>query len=139
LKINDSGIGWKSNKTGKSVVLLGKEVDRAEWITLGRQWQLRFFNCAFFILRFVDIFFFFFVLLIYARLTTTKGAIYKFDGFVDTDLEKIKPYIEGPYENELDIVPLATKGWNWGEVDFQGKMLRSHSRFERFDPDLVYN
>jgi hypothetical protein len=58
-------------------------------------------------------------------LTTTKGAIYKFDGFVDTDLEKIKPYIEGPYENELDIVPLATKGWNWGEVDFQGKMLRS--------------
>ena len=84
-------------------------------------------------------FFFFFVLLIYARLTTTKGAIYKFDGFVDTDLEKIKPYIEGPYENELDIVPLATKGWNWGEVDFQGKMLRSHSRFERFDPDLVYN
>ena len=46
--------------------------------------------------------------------------MYKFDGFLDGDLDKIKPYIEGHFDTELDVVSLSTKGWNWGEVDFQG-------------------
>lgn len=43
MKINDSGLGWKS-KAGKTVLVLGKEIDRAEWITLGRLRQLRFLS-----------------------------------------------------------------------------------------------
>lgn len=41
MKVNETAIAWKAAKGGKSVVVMGNEVDVAEWINQGRLYQLR--------------------------------------------------------------------------------------------------
>ncbi len=54
MKLNANGLGWKS-KNGKSVAVMGNDLTQAQWINVGRHFQL--------------------------KLTVKGGASFRFDGF----------------------------------------------------------
>lgn len=57
------------------------------------------------------------------RLMLKNGTLLRFDGLRPTDRDSIKQYIEGNYHLELEEKELSTKGFNWGNTEFDGEAL----------------
>ncbi|XP_045071819.1 FACT complex subunit SSRP1 isoform X2 [Coregonus clupeaformis] len=97
LRFGRQSVVYKSTKTGRVDSIPAAELSQAQWrrVCLGQG----------------------------IKLTTSTGHIYKYDGFRDTDFEKISEYFKAHYKVELSEKELCVKGWNWGTAKFSGPLL----------------
>uniref|UniRef100_A0A671RXY3 FACT complex subunit SSRP1 n=1 Tax=Sinocyclocheilus anshuiensis TaxID=1608454 RepID=A0A671RXY3_9TELE len=97
LRFSKQTVVYKNSKTGKVDSIPVPELTQAQWrrVCLGHG----------------------------IKLCTSTGNIYKYDGFKDTDLEKISEYFKANYKVELIEKDMCVKGWNWGTAKFNGPLL----------------
>ncbi|KAI8071472.1 hypothetical protein BC940DRAFT_253091 [Gongronella butleri] len=94
-RLATNGVGWKGS--GEPYVCAPDEISRFSWMRVARGYQL--------------------------RLYTKDNTIMRFDGFRAEDLDTIKDAVKRFYKLPLDTKEPSLKGWNWGNVDFQGSEL----------------
>ncbi|KAK5864768.1 hypothetical protein PBY51_015981 [Eleginops maclovinus] len=97
LRFSKQTVVYKSSKTGKVDSIPAAELNLAQWrrVCLGHG----------------------------IKLGTNSGHVYKYDGFRDTDLEKISEFFKANYKVELTEKDMCVKGWNWGTAKFSGPLL----------------
>ncbi|XP_069485098.1 FACT complex subunit SSRP1 isoform X1 [Ambystoma mexicanum] len=97
LRLSRQGIIFKNNKTGKVDNIQGSELSESLWrrVALGHG----------------------------IKLTTKNGHIYKYDGFRDTEYDKLSEFFKSQFRVDLVEKDLCVKGWNWGTVRFGGQLL----------------
>ncbi|XP_027010525.1 FACT complex subunit SSRP1a isoform X1 [Tachysurus fulvidraco] len=97
LRFSKQSVSYKSSKTGKVDSIQAHDVSHAQWrrVCLGHG----------------------------IKLTTSNGHVYKYDGFKDTDFEKISAFFKSNYKVELTEKDMCVKGWNWGTAKFSGPLL----------------
>ncbi|XP_019739926.1 FACT complex subunit SSRP1a isoform X3 [Hippocampus comes] len=97
LRFSKQNVVYKSSKTGKVDSIPAGELSLAQWrrVCLGHG----------------------------IKLSTSTGHIYKYDGFRDTDFEKISDFFKANYSVELTEKDMCVKGWNWGTAKFSGPLL----------------
>ncbi|XP_034545974.1 FACT complex subunit SSRP1a isoform X1 [Notolabrus celidotus] len=97
LRFSKQNVVYKSSKTGKVDSIPAAELNLAQWrrVCLGHG----------------------------IKLGTSSGLVYKYDGFRDTDLEKISEFFKANYKVELSEKDMCVKGWNWGTAKFSGPLL----------------
>uniref|UniRef100_A0A672IT71 FACT complex subunit SSRP1 n=1 Tax=Salarias fasciatus TaxID=181472 RepID=A0A672IT71_SALFA len=97
LRFSKQNVVYKSSKTGKVDSIPAGELSLAQWrrVCLGHG----------------------------IKLGTSAGHIYKYDGFRDTDFEKISEFFKANYKVELTEKDMCVKGWNWGTAKFSGPLL----------------
>ncbi|XP_064200091.1 FACT complex subunit SSRP1a isoform X2 [Anguilla rostrata] len=97
LRFSKQTVVYKSSKTGKVDSIPVPDLTQAQWrrVCLGHG----------------------------IKLVTSTGHIYKYDGFKDSDFEKISEYFKANYKVELAEKDMCVKGWNWGTAKFSGPLL----------------
>nr|XP_046262525.1 FACT complex subunit SSRP1a isoform X1 [Scatophagus argus]XP_046262526.1 FACT complex subunit SSRP1a isoform X1 [Scatophagus argus] len=97
LRFSKQNVVYKSSKTGKVDSIPAGELNLAQWrrVCLGHG----------------------------IKLGTSTGLVYKYDGFRDTDFEKISEFFKANYKVELTEKDMCVKGWNWGTAKFSGPLL----------------
>uniref|UniRef100_A0A665T3D1 FACT complex subunit SSRP1 n=1 Tax=Echeneis naucrates TaxID=173247 RepID=A0A665T3D1_ECHNA len=97
LRFSKQNVVYKSSKTGKVDSIPASELSLAQWrrVCLGHG----------------------------IKLGTSAGHIYKYDGFRDTDFERISEFFKANYKVELTEKDMCVKGWNWGTAKFSGPLL----------------
>lgn len=97
LRFSKQNVVYKSSKTGKVDNIAVSDINLAQWrrVCLGHG----------------------------IKLCTSTGHIYKYDGFKDSDFEKISEFFKANYKVELTEKDLCVKGWNWGTAKFSGPLL----------------
>ncbi|XP_029298201.1 FACT complex subunit SSRP1a isoform X2 [Cottoperca gobio] len=97
LRFNKQAVVYKSSKTGKVDSIQAIDLNLAQWrrVCLGHG----------------------------IKLGTNSGNVYKYDGFRDTDMEKIADFFKANYKVELTEKDMCVKGWNWGTAKFSGPLL----------------
>ncbi|KAL6479878.1 hypothetical protein MHYP_G00109110 [Metynnis hypsauchen] len=97
LRFSKQTVVYKSNKTGKVDSIPAPDLSVAQWrrVCLGHG----------------------------IKLATSNGHIYKYDGFKDSDFEKISAFFKSNYKVELAEKDMSVKGWNWGTAKFSGPLL----------------
>ncbi|XP_042275481.1 FACT complex subunit SSRP1a isoform X3 [Thunnus albacares] len=97
LRFSKQNVVYKSSKTGKVDSIPAGELNLAQWrrVCLGHG----------------------------IKLSTSGGHVYKYDGFRDTDFEKISEFFKANYKVELTEKDMCVKGWNWGTAKFSGPLL----------------
>ncbi|XP_061581477.1 FACT complex subunit SSRP1a isoform X2 [Cololabis saira] len=97
LRFSKQNVVYKSSKTGKVDSIPAGELNHAQWrrVCLGHG----------------------------IKLSTSSGHVYKYDGFRDTDFEKISEFFKANYKVEVTEKDACVKGWNWGTAKFSGPLL----------------
>ncbi|XP_072293883.1 FACT complex subunit SSRP1a [Eucyclogobius newberryi] len=97
LRFNKQNVVYKSSKTGKVDSISASDLNQAQWrrVCLGHG----------------------------IKLGTSSGHIYKYDGFKDTDFEKISDFFKTNYKLDVTEKDMCVKGWNWGTAKFSGPLL----------------
>lgn len=97
LRFSKQNVVYKSSKTGKVDSITATDLSAAQWrrVCLGHG----------------------------IKLSTSTGHIYKYDGFKDTDFEKVSEFFKANYKVELTEKDMCVKGWNWGTAKFSGPLL----------------
>uniref|UniRef100_A0A671RF65 FACT complex subunit SSRP1 n=1 Tax=Sinocyclocheilus anshuiensis TaxID=1608454 RepID=A0A671RF65_9TELE len=97
LRFSKQSVVYKSHKTGKVDSIPAPELSAAQWrrVCLGHG----------------------------IKLATSTGLVYRYDGFRDTDFEKISAFFKTNYKVELAEKDMCVKGWNWGTAKFTGSLL----------------
>ncbi|MCJ8733791.1 hypothetical protein PDJAM_G00227710 [Pangasius djambal] len=97
LRFSKQSVVYKSSKTGKVDSIPASDLSLAQWrrVCLGHG----------------------------IKLATSNGHIYKYDGFKDTDFEKLSAFFKTNYKVELTEKDMCVKGWNWGTAKFSGPLL----------------
>ncbi|MCI4379686.1 hypothetical protein PGIGA_G00231180 [Pangasianodon gigas] len=97
LRFSKQSVVYKSSKTGKVDSIPASDLSLAQWrrVCLGHG----------------------------IKLATSNGHVYKYDGFKDTDFEKISTFFKTNYKVELTEKDMCVKGWNWGTAKFSGPLL----------------
>ncbi|XP_025092777.1 FACT complex subunit SSRP1-like [Pomacea canaliculata] len=108
LKLQRNSVIFKNNKTGKVDQFQSSDVDKAQWLKRARG------NCL--------------------KLVLNNGGVHRYDGFKETDYDRLNKFLSDFYELELEKVDMSLKGWNWGLVKFEGNALNfevdQHVAFE---------
>ncbi|XP_052244926.1 FACT complex subunit SSRP1-like isoform X2 [Dreissena polymorpha] len=97
LKFQANNIAFRNQKTGRQDQFQGTDIDKVYWLKRARGFCLK-------------------VLL-------HNGTIHRFDGFKDSDQEKLGSFLSKNYDLKLETVDLSVKGWNWGQAKFEGNGL----------------
>ncbi|XP_072164073.1 FACT complex subunit SSRP1-like isoform X1 [Diadema setosum] len=97
LRLSEQGITFKNNKTGKVDQIQSDDLEKTNWIRVARGHEL--------------------------KLYLKSGSIFKYDGFKESDREKVADFLQRNYNVELQDKELSLKGWNWGTARFQGPEL----------------
>uniref|UniRef100_A0A6I8Q3F5 FACT complex subunit SSRP1 n=1 Tax=Xenopus tropicalis TaxID=8364 RepID=A0A6I8Q3F5_XENTR len=97
LRLSRAGLMYKNNKTGKVENISAADIAEVVWrrVALGHG----------------------------IKLLTNGGHVYKYDGFRDTEYDKLFDYFKSHFRVELVEKDLCVKGWNWGSVRFGGQLL----------------
>ncbi|XP_043940113.1 FACT complex subunit SSRP1 [Protopterus annectens] len=97
LRISKQGLVFKNNKTGKVDNIQANDLGNGVWRRVAMGHGL--------------------------KLHTKSGHIYKYDGFRESDFEKLSNYFKSHFHVELTEKDMCVKGWNWGTVRFGGQLL----------------
>lgn len=54
---------------------------------------------------------------------TTDGLSHSFDGFQESDYQKLNDFTSKYFKKTIEKKDLSVKGWNWGKPNFQGEMM----------------
>lgn len=97
LRLSRQGVIFKNSKTGKVDNIQASELSEGIWrrVALGHG----------------------------LKLVTKSGLIYKYDGFRETEFDKLSDFFKSHFHVELVEKDLCVKGWNWGTVKFGGQLL----------------
>ncbi|CAL9706935.1 unnamed protein product [Knipowitschia caucasica] len=97
LRFSKQNVVYKTNKTGRVDSITASDLSQAQWrrVCLGHG----------------------------IKLSISSGQVYKYDGFKDTDFEKISEFFKANYKVELVEKDMSVKGWNWGTAKFSGPLL----------------
>lgn len=57
------------------------------------------------------------------NMLTEEGQSYKFDGFQDSDFQKIDDFTSKYFKKHVEKKDMSVKGWNWGKPKFQGETM----------------
>uniref|UniRef100_H2ZR11 FACT complex subunit SSRP1 n=1 Tax=Ciona savignyi TaxID=51511 RepID=H2ZR11_CIOSA len=85
---------FKNNKTGKIDSILQNDLHSVLWRRVARDFELKF--------------------------QVRSGHVFRFDGFKEMELERIRDFIKECYNMDVEQQELSGKGWNWGTTDFEG-------------------
>ena len=97
LRLSRQGIIFKNSKTGKVANIQAGELTEGMWRRLALGHGL--------------------------KLLTKNGHVYKYDGFRESEFEKLSDFFKTHCRLELLDKDLCVKGWNWGTVKFGGQLL----------------
>ncbi|XP_052366122.1 FACT complex subunit SSRP1a isoform X2 [Oncorhynchus keta] len=97
LRFSKQNVVYKSSKTGKVDNIPAAELSVATWRRVCLGYGI--------------------------KLATSNGHVYKYDGFRDTDYERISEFFKANYKVELTEKDMCVKGWNWGTAKFSGPLL----------------
>jgi len=97
LKLNKTGIVFKSAKTGRIDSIPIADIKSTKWMRVARGFGL--------------------------KISLNNGQHYKYDGFKEPEYQKLKEFYKKHYEVELQEQELCVKGWNWGMPNFDGTMM----------------
>ncbi|XP_013394165.1 FACT complex subunit SSRP1 [Lingula anatina] len=97
LKLQSNLVIFKNIKTGRVEQFPSSEVVKAQWLCRARGYCL--------------------------KLRLENGSIHRFDGFKESDFEKLAPFLSKYYQKDLEKVDLSVRGWNYGVADFVGNSL----------------
>ncbi|KAK3580815.1 hypothetical protein CHS0354_025160 [Potamilus streckersoni] len=97
LKLQSNGVIFKNSKTGKVDHFESSDVQKVQWLKRSRGYCL--------------------------KLIMQNGNIHRYDGFKDTEYDKLATFVSKNYNTSLEKVDLSTKGWNWGLAKFEGNSL----------------
>ena len=112
IKLSPAGVEWVSvardGDTRKRRVIRAAAVSRAEWCRFGSSCQLK--------------------LVALERGADKKGkgkeaaprVTYRFDGFSTKDYSAVQAVVEKKWNKQLEPTDVASKGGNWGELQFAG-------------------
>ncbi|XP_043404125.1 FACT complex subunit SSRP1 isoform X3 [Chelonia mydas] len=97
LRLSRQGVIFKNSKTGKVDNIQASELAEGIWrrVALGHG----------------------------LKLLTKNGHVYKYDGFRESEFDKLSEFFKSHYHLELVEKDLCVKGWNWGTVKFGGQLL----------------
>ncbi|XP_033014332.1 FACT complex subunit SSRP1 isoform X2 [Lacerta agilis] len=97
LRLNRQGVIFKNSKTGKVDNIQASELAEGIWrrVALGHG----------------------------LKLLTKNGHVYKYDGFRETEFDKLSDFFKNHFHLDLAEKDLCVKGWNWGTVKFGGQLL----------------
>ncbi|XP_032641822.1 FACT complex subunit SSRP1 isoform X1 [Chelonoidis abingdonii] len=97
LRLSRQGVIFKNSKTGKVDNIQASELAEGIWrrVALGHG----------------------------LKLLTKNGHVYKYDGFRESEFDKLSEFFKSHYRLELAEKDLCVKGWNWGTVKFGGQLL----------------
>lgn len=57
------------------------------------------------------------------NVTTSKGSSLKFDGFQESDYQRIDDFTSKNFKKSVEKKDLSVKGWNWGKPNFSGETM----------------
>nr|XP_014353403.1 PREDICTED: FACT complex subunit SSRP1 [Latimeria chalumnae] len=95
LRLNRQMLSYKSNKTGKVDTIQATDLTEGYWRRVALGYGM--------------------------KLHTKNGHIYKYDGFRESDYDKLSDFFKSNYRVDLTEKDFCVKGWNWGTVRFGGK------------------
>ena len=97
LKLHKNGVVFKNNKTGKVEQLNSSDLTSVKWMKVAFGYEVKF--------------------------VLNSGAQFKFEGFKESDFDKISNFISSNFSTELEEIELSVKGWNWGSTQFTDSVL----------------
>lgn len=97
LKMNKTGIVFKSGKTGVLDSIPLADIASSSWMRVARGFGI--------------------------KVTAKNGAEYRYHGFKEGEYEKLKEHYSKHYELDLNALELSVKGWNWGAAKFKGSVM----------------
>ncbi|KAM4636764.1 FACT complex subunit SSRP1 [Discoglossus pictus] len=97
LRLSRAGLMYKNSKTGKVENIASSDVAEGVWRRVALGYGI--------------------------KLLTRAGHVYKYDGFRETEYEKVSEYFKSHFQVDLVEKDLCVKGWNWGSVRFGGQLL----------------
>ncbi|XP_064417009.1 FACT complex subunit SSRP1 isoform X2 [Latimeria chalumnae] len=97
LRLNRQMLSYKSNKTGKVDTIQATDLTEGYWRRVALGYGM--------------------------KLHTKNGHIYKYDGFRESDYDKLSDFFKSNYRVDLTEKDFCVKGWNWGTVRFGGQLL----------------
>ncbi|XP_067686639.1 FACT complex subunit SSRP1-like [Haliotis asinina] len=97
LKLQSNSVIFKNTKTGKVDQYQSSDITKAEWLKRARGYCL--------------------------KIKLNNDTIHRYDGFKETDFEKLSGFVSNFYGTSLEKVDVSLKGWNYGIAHFQGNAL----------------
>ncbi|VDD86515.1 unnamed protein product [Enterobius vermicularis] len=97
IRLADGQITFKNTKTGKVQTIDASEIKKITWMRLANKPGI--------------------------KVSLKNGIGYRFGGFSEKELEKIKAFASRNWEQELLPVEQSIKGWNYGKAEFEGQLL----------------
>ncbi|XP_075440325.1 FACT complex subunit SSRP1 [Ascaphus truei] len=97
LRVSRTGLMYKNSKTGKVENIASADLSEGIWRRVALGYGI--------------------------KLLTRTGHVYKYDGFRETEYDKLSEYFKSNFHVDLVEKDLCVKGWNWGSVRFGGQLL----------------
>ncbi|XP_046582983.1 FACT complex subunit SSRP1-like [Haliotis rubra] len=97
LKLQSNSVIFKNTKTGKVDQYQSSDITKAEWLKRARGYCL--------------------------KIKLNNDTIHRYDGFKETDFEKLSGFVSNFYNTSLEKVDVSLKGWNYGIARFLGNAL----------------
>ncbi|GFN86488.1 fact complex subunit ssrp1 [Plakobranchus ocellatus] len=96
LKLQSGGVYFKNMKTGKVDQFQSSDLLKVQWLKRARGYCLKF---------------------------VLESSIHRFDGFKESDFEKLAAFISNHYAISVEKLDISLKGWNWGKSEFEANSL----------------
>ncbi len=97
LALTDEELRWKGHYDTKKVVSIpAQDILELHWTHLGQLYQL--------------------------KVVLQSGTSVRFQGFRNQDKDVLDQFSEATVGKRMEIVPLATNGWNWGNTEMKCKI-----------------
>ncbi|CAH8856501.1 unnamed protein product [Trichobilharzia szidati] len=97
LRLREDEFMYKNEKTGKVDHFSRSDIESAQWIARAAGLGL--------------------------RIKLRNSSLYRYDGFGETEAEKVGAFFKKYFNVEIVKRELCYKGYNWGDVDFDGDVL----------------
>ncbi|KAJ3361203.1 FACT complex subunit [Kappamyces sp. JEL0680] len=96
-KLSEVGIGWKNALSGQIITVSAADITKVTWVRVARDFEL--------------------------RILKKGGVVLKFDGFPKDAFEGLSHLVKQYYSKTLDTIEVSTRGYNWGQAEFQGSQM----------------
>ncbi|KAI8893405.1 hypothetical protein BC833DRAFT_608471 [Globomyces pollinis-pini] len=96
-KLSEAGLGWKNSVTNQIITVSADDILKFHWIRVARGYEV--------------------------RITKKNTHILKFDGFPKDAFDSLASTMNRFYRKTLEPKEISTRGYNWGQAEFQNSML----------------
>lgn len=97
LKMDSSTMTLKNRSTSKTEKIENSDIEKLQWLKRAKG------HCL--------------------SVLTKKGTAFKFDGFQESDYQKLDDFTSKYLKKTIEKKDMSIKGWNWGKPNFQGDVM----------------